>query len=91
MCANRGKRSISGGPVRARGSGTPCGGWQRSPTFLLENYKVGGLRGLRALTTTICRDSIRDSLLLRHRIRQSGPYAPRAGYDFINPGPRGTS
>jgi crotonobetainyl-CoA:carnitine CoA-transferase CaiB-like acyl-CoA transferase len=82
MAANRNKRSITVDVSRAEGQAIVRGLAAQSD-ILLENYKVGGLRqygldydSLSALNPGLVYCSITG-------FGQTGPYAPRAGYDFI--------
>ena len=82
MTANRNKRSITVDVSRAEGQSIVRALAAQSD-ILLENYKVGALRrygldfaGLHALNPRLVYCSITG-------FGQTGPYAPRAGYDFI--------
>jgi formyl-CoA transferase len=82
MAANRNKRSITVDVSRPEGQAIVRGLAAQSD-ILLENYKVGGLRqygldydSLSALNPGLVYCSITG-------FGQTGPYAPRAGYDFI--------
>jgi crotonobetainyl-CoA:carnitine CoA-transferase CaiB-like acyl-CoA transferase len=82
MAANRNKRSITVDVSRAQGQAIVRGLAAQSDV-LLENYKVGGLRqygldydSLSAFNPGLVYCSITG-------FGQTGPYAPRAGYDFI--------
>jgi crotonobetainyl-CoA:carnitine CoA-transferase CaiB-like acyl-CoA transferase len=82
QCANRNKRSV------AIDLATPEGQAQvralaAKADVVLENFKVGGLRGygldyesLKAVNPKLVYCSITG-------FGQTGPYAPRAGYDFL--------
>ncbi len=82
QCANRNKRSV------AIDLATPEGQAQvralaAQADVVLENFKVGGLKGygldydsLKAINPKIVYCSITG-------FGQTGPYAPRAGYDFL--------
>ena len=73
-------RSISTMP-RGPGAGARAGA--PSADVLIENFKVGGLEAIRP---RLCGAQRRQSGLVYCSITgfgQTGPYAPRAGYDFI--------
>ncbi len=82
QCANRNKRSITVDMATAEGQALlrelAC-----KADVVLENFKVGGLKAygldaeaLRALNPRLIYCSITG-------FGQTGPYAPRAGYDFL--------
>ncbi len=82
LSANRNKRSITVDITRAEGQEIVRRLAAQSDV-LLENFKVGGLRkygldyeSLKALNPAIIYCSITG-------FGQAGPYAPRAGYDFL--------
>jgi crotonobetainyl-CoA:carnitine CoA-transferase CaiB-like acyl-CoA transferase len=82
MAANRNKRSITVDVSKPEGQAI-VRGLAAESDVLLENYKVGGLRqygldyhGLSAVNPRLVYCSITG-------FGQTGPYAPRAGYDFI--------
>jgi crotonobetainyl-CoA:carnitine CoA-transferase CaiB-like acyl-CoA transferase len=81
-CCNRGKRSLIADFSTPRGQEIVRRLAQRSDV-LLENFKVGGLSkygldypGLRALNPRLIYCSVTG-------FGQTGPYAQRAGYDFM--------
>lgn len=82
MAANRNKRSITVDVSRPEGQAI-VRALATDSDVLLENYKVGGLRqygldydSMSALNPRLVYCSITG-------FGQTGPYAPRAGYDFI--------
>ena len=82
MAANRNKRSITVDVSRPEGQAI-VRSLATDSDVLLENYKVGGLRqygldydSMSALNPRLVYCSITG-------FGQTGPYAPRAGYDFI--------
>ncbi len=87
-CANRGKRSIAIDFTTAQGAAT-LRQLIAGADVLIENFKVGGLKkygfdydSVRALNPRLVYCSITG-------FGQTGPYAPRAGYDFIIQGMAG--
>ena len=82
FCANRNKRSV------AIDMATPDGQalLQRlaaEADVVLENFKVGGLRQYGLDHETLCRRHPRLIYCSITGFGQTGPYAPRAGYDFL--------
>jgi crotonobetainyl-CoA:carnitine CoA-transferase CaiB-like acyl-CoA transferase len=82
LCANRNKRSITIDITRPEGQELVKQLAAQSDV-VLENFKVGGLKqygldydGLRAVNPRLVYCSITG-------FGQDGPYAPRAGYDFL--------
>jgi len=82
FCANRNKRSV------AIDMATPDG--QRllqrlaaEADVVLENFKVGGLRQYGLDHETLCARHPRLIYCSITGFGQTGPYAPRAGYDFL--------
>jgi crotonobetainyl-CoA:carnitine CoA-transferase CaiB-like acyl-CoA transferase len=82
LCANRNKRSIAIDFTKAEGQALVRRLAERADV-LIENFKVGGLRGygldyasLSALNPRLIYCSITG-------FGQTGPYAERAGYDFL--------
>ncbi|MBI3443786.1 MAG: CoA transferase [Magnetospirillum sp.] len=82
LSANRGKRSVSIDFTRPEGQELVCR-LAAGCDVVLENFKVGGLAkygldyaGLKAVKPDIVYCSITG-------FGQDGPYAPRAGYDFL--------
>ncbi|MDZ7858094.1 CaiB/BaiF CoA-transferase family protein [Sphaerotilus sp.] len=82
FCANRNKRSV------AIDMATPDGQalLQRlaaEADVVLENFKVGGLRQYGLDHITLCARHPRLIYCSITGFGQTGPYAPRAGYDFL--------
>ena len=82
FCANRNKRSV------AIDMATPDGQalLQRlaaEADVVLENFKVGGLRQYGLDHETLCARHPRLIYCSITGFGQTGPYAPRAGYDFL--------
>jgi crotonobetainyl-CoA:carnitine CoA-transferase CaiB-like acyl-CoA transferase len=82
LCANRNKRSIEIDIASAEGQALVCRLIEKADV-LIENYKVGGLKAyglsyeqLKARFPRLIYCSITG-------FGQTGPYAPRAGYDFL--------
>ena len=82
LCANRNKRSITVDFTRPEGQDI-IHRLAATSDVVLENFKVGGLKpyrldyeNLRAIKPSIIYCSITG-------FGQTGPYAPRAGYDFL--------
>ncbi|MCR6631470.1 MAG: CoA transferase [Magnetospirillum sp.] len=82
LCANRGKRSIAVDLATAEGQDV-IRRLAAQADVLVENYKVGGLKkygldyeSLRQINPRLIYCSITG-------FGQTGPYAPRAGYDFM--------
>ncbi|HEX5392301.1 MAG TPA: CaiB/BaiF CoA-transferase family protein [Rhodocyclaceae bacterium] len=82
LCANRNKRSVAIDIANSEGQALVRELAQKSDV-LLENYKVGGLRkygldyeSLKAVNPQLIYCSITG-------FGQTGPYANRAGYDFL--------
>lgn len=82
LCANRNKRSITIDITQPQGQAL-VRQMAASADVVLENYKVGGLKkygldydSLAALNPRLIYCSITG-------FGQTGPYAPRAGYDFL--------
>jgi len=82
LCANRNKRSVTIDIARIEGQALVRRLAQQADV-LLENFKQGGLKqygldyeSLRALNPRLVYCSITG-------FGQTGPYAPRAGYDFL--------
>jgi crotonobetainyl-CoA:carnitine CoA-transferase CaiB-like acyl-CoA transferase len=82
LCANRNKKSITVDFTTAEGQSI-VRGLARKSDVVLENFKVGGLAAygldyaaLRAINPQLIYCSITG-------FGQSGPYAPRAGYDLL--------
>lgn len=82
LCANRNKRSVAIDIATAEGQAQVCALAQQADV-LLENFKVGGLQrygldyaSLKAANPRLVYCSITG-------FGQTGPYAARAGYDFL--------
>jgi formyl-CoA transferase len=82
LACNRGKKSVAVDFTKPEGQAI-VRDLARQADIVVENYKVGGLKkyglddaGLRALNPRLVYCSITG-------FGQSGPYAERAGYDFI--------
>ena len=82
LACNRGKKSVAVDFTKPEGQAIVCD-LARQADIVVENYKVGGLKkyglddaSLRALNPRLVYCSITG-------FGQSGPYAERAGYDFI--------
>ncbi|MCA0176038.1 MAG: CoA transferase [Proteobacteria bacterium] len=82
QCANRNKRSIAIDMATAEGQAL-IRELAREADVVLENFKVGGLKGygldyasLKAVNPRLIYCSVTG-------FGQTGPYAPRAGYDFL--------
>src|SRR5450432_3906375 len=82
LCANRNKKSITVDFTTAEGRSI-VQGLARQSDVVLENFKVGGLEAygldcasLRAINPRLIYCSITG-------FGQTGPYAPRAGYDLL--------
>jgi crotonobetainyl-CoA:carnitine CoA-transferase CaiB-like acyl-CoA transferase len=82
MCANRGKKSITLDISRPEGQALVRRLAAQSD-ILLENYKVGGLAGYELDYDNLSRLNPRLIYCSVTGFGQTGPYAPRAGYDFI--------
>lgn len=82
MAANRGKKSIT------LDISKPAGQYivkrlAQGADVLLENYKVGGLRQYGLDYASLAKLNPRLIYCSVTGFGQTGPYAPRAGYDFI--------
>jgi formyl-CoA transferase len=82
MSANRGKKSITLDISKAAGQDIVKRLAQRADV-LLENYKVGGLRQYGLDYESLAKLNPRLIYCSVTGFGQTGPYAPRAGYDFI--------
>ena len=85
---NRGKRSIAADFATPEGQ-TTCANSSQHADVLIENFKLGGLKkygldydSLKQINPKLVYCSITG-------FGQDGPYAPRAGYDFIIQGMAG--
>lgn len=82
LCANRNKRSIAIDFTNAEGQALVRRLAERADV-LIENFKVGGLRGYGLDYASL---SVLNPRLIYCSITgfgQTGPYAERAGYDFL--------
>ena len=82
MCANRGKRSVTVDIAKPEGQEIVRSLALQSD-ILLENYKVGGLAQYGLDYATLSALQPRLIYCSVTGFGQTGPYAPRAGYDFI--------
>jgi len=82
MCANRGKKSITVDISRPEGQALVRRLAAQSD-ILLENYKVGGLAAYGLDYDSLSGLNPRLVYCSVTGFGQTGPYAPRAGYDFI--------
>ena len=82
MCANRGKRSVTVDIAKPDGQEIVRRLALQSD-ILLENYKVGGLAQYGLDYATLSALHPRLIYCSVTGFGQTGPYAPRAGYDFI--------
>ena len=82
MSANRGKKSITLDISKPAGQDIVKRLAQRADV-LLENYKVGGLRQYGLDFASLSKLNPRLIYCSVTGFGQTGPYAPRAGYDFI--------
>ena len=83
LAANRGKRSVAIDFSDRRGRGAGARRWRRAADVLVENFKVGGLAkfGLDAATLRAANPRLIYASITG--FGQDGPYAARAGYDYI--------
>jgi crotonobetainyl-CoA:carnitine CoA-transferase CaiB-like acyl-CoA transferase len=82
MCANRGKKSVTVDISKPEGQRLVRQLAEQSD-ILLENYKVGGLAQYGLDYASLSQRSPRLIYCSVTGFGQTGPYAPRAGYDFI--------
>jgi crotonobetainyl-CoA:carnitine CoA-transferase CaiB-like acyl-CoA transferase len=82
MCANRGKRSVTVDLSKPEGQGVVAR-LAAVSDVLLENYKVGGLAQYGLDYPALSAANPRLVYCSVTGFGQTGPYAPRAGYDFI--------
>ncbi|MBX9962769.1 MAG: CoA transferase [Burkholderiales bacterium] len=82
MAANRGKKSITLDISRPAGQDI-VKRLAQGADVLLENYKVGGLRQYGLDYASLAKLNPRLVYCSVTGFGQTGPYAPRAGYDFI--------
>src|SRR5579872_1293766 len=84
-CANRGKRSIEADFTTAEGQRIVKKLAARSDV-LIENFKVGGLAKFGLDYKSLAADNPRLVYCSVTGFGQTGPYAPRAGYDLMAQG-----
>lgn len=82
MAANRGKKSITLDISKPAGQDI-VKRLAQGADVLLENYKVGGLRQYGLDYASLAKLNPRLVYCSVTGFGQTGPYAPRAGYDFI--------
>lgn len=82
LCANRNKRSIAIDITRPEGQDI-LHRLAAGSDVLLENFKVGGLAQYRLDYATLRAINPRLIYCSITGFGQTGPYAPRAGYDFL--------
>ena len=82
MAANRGKKSITLDISKPAGQDI-VKRLAQGADVLLENYKVGGLRQYGLDYASLAKLNPRLIYCSVTGFGQTGPYAPRAGYDFI--------
>ena len=82
LCANRNKRSVTIDIAHPEGQALVRRLAQQADV-LLENFKQGGLKQYRLDYESLRATEPAPRVLLGHRLRTDGPYAPRAGYDFL--------
>jgi crotonobetainyl-CoA:carnitine CoA-transferase CaiB-like acyl-CoA transferase len=87
-CCNRGKRSVVADFREPQGQETVRRLAQRSD-ILIENFKVGGLTKYRLDYASLREINPRLIYCSITGFGQTGPYAPRAGYDFMIQGMSG--
>ena len=82
LCANRNKRSVASA---FPGRGGPAGGRRRAQgaDVVLENFKVGGLAQYGLDHASLSAANPRLVTCSITGFGQTGPYAQRAGYDFL--------
>jgi crotonobetainyl-CoA:carnitine CoA-transferase CaiB-like acyl-CoA transferase len=82
LCANRNKRSVTVDFTRPEGQDL-IHRLAAGSDILLENFKVGGLKQYRLDYDTLKAINPRLIYCSITGFGQTGPYAPRAGYDFL--------
>jgi crotonobetainyl-CoA:carnitine CoA-transferase CaiB-like acyl-CoA transferase len=82
LCANRNKRSVTIDMARAEGQALVRELAGRADV-LLENFKLGGLRQYGLDYGRLAESNPRLVYCSITGFGQTGPYAPRAGYDFL--------
>jgi len=88
LSCNRGKRSVAVDFTQPEGERI-VRELARSADVVVENYKVGGLAKYGLDHASLARDNPRVVYCSITGFGQSGPYADRAGYDFITQGMAG--
>lgn len=82
LCANRNKRSITVDITQPEGQAL-LRRMAAEADVVLENYKVGGLKKYGLDYASLAEVNPRLIYCSITGFGQSGPYAPRAGYDFL--------
>ncbi len=82
LCANRNKRSVTIDITRPEGQAL-IRSLARESDVLIENYKLGGLARYGLDYATLKEDNPRLVYCSITGFGQDGPYAARAGYDFL--------
>lgn len=82
LCANRNKRSVAVDLATPEGAAT-VRRLAAVADVVLENFKVGGLAQYGLDAATLCAAHPRLVYCSITGFGQTGPYAPRAGYDFL--------
>lgn len=82
LCANRNKRSITVDITQPEGQAL-IHALVKESDVVLENYKVGGLKKYGLDYDTLAAINPRLIYCSITGFGQTGPYAPRAGYDFL--------
>ena len=82
LCANRNKRSVTVDLAKPEGQ-TIVRRLALEADVLLENFKLGGLAQYRLDYASLAPDHPRLVYCSITGFGQTGPYAPRAGYDFL--------
>jgi formyl-CoA transferase len=88
LCCNRGKLSVAVDFTTAEGQRIVTD-LARRADVLVENFKVGGLAKYGLDYASVARENPRMVYASITGFGQSGPYADRAGYDFIIQGMSG--
>ncbi len=82
LCANRNKRSVAIDIATPEGQ-TQVRALAQQADVLLENFKVGGLKRYGLDYASLRQNNPRLVYCSITGFGQTGPYAPRAGYDFL--------
>ncbi|MDP3172177.1 MAG: CaiB/BaiF CoA-transferase family protein, partial [Polaromonas sp.] len=82
LCANRNKRSVAIDIATPEGQ-TQVRALAQQADVLLENFKVGGLQRYGLDYASLKQNNPRLVYCSITGFGQTGPYAPRAGYDFL--------